>query len=173
MSESSVELAECMAHESDGEETAPAELLAEFLSAIMSGRYSSALHYCRLILRYEPHNSTANGLRSLLEERARQVDSEDTSASSSLHSDNEDVVMELGDEEEDTEDERDSSLEETSGSKPFSSSSGGSEESDNNGNRLHSRTPSYSDIHNDNATADVKSGGELQRLCARLARVGK
>ncbi|XP_053605533.1 serine/arginine repetitive matrix protein 1 isoform X2 [Plodia interpunctella] len=56
---------------SDGNDTlsAPSEFLAEFLSAIMQRQYSEALKYCRLILQYEPHNSTARGFYSLLQHK--------------------------------------------------------------------------------------------------------
>ncbi|XP_052749537.1 sterile alpha motif domain-containing protein 1 isoform X2 [Galleria mellonella] len=56
---------------SDGNDaaSAPSEFLAEFLSAIMQRQYAEALKYCRLILQYEPHNTTARGFYPLLQHK--------------------------------------------------------------------------------------------------------
>ncbi|KAJ0177561.1 hypothetical protein K1T71_006434 [Dendrolimus kikuchii] len=56
---------------SDGNEptSAPSEFLAEFLSAIMRRQYAEALKYCRLILQYEPNNTTARGFYPLLRQK--------------------------------------------------------------------------------------------------------
>lgn len=51
--------------------TAPIEVLAEFLSAVMSKDYKSALHYCKIILQYEPDNKTAKEFYPLIEEKLK------------------------------------------------------------------------------------------------------
>ncbi|XP_070507117.1 uncharacterized protein [Chironomus tepperi] len=43
----------------DPENSAPTELLAEFLTSIMRKDYVNALKYCKLILEFEPNNKTA------------------------------------------------------------------------------------------------------------------
>ncbi|KAJ2947268.1 hypothetical protein O0L34_g16981 [Tuta absoluta] len=56
---------------SDGNDSmsAPSEYLAEFLSSIMRRNYAEALKYCRLILHYEPNNTTAHGFYPLLKHK--------------------------------------------------------------------------------------------------------
>ncbi|XP_059486604.1 uncharacterized protein LOC132203120 [Neocloeon triangulifer] len=49
--------------------SAPTEFLAEFLSAIMTKDYETALKYCKLILQYEPYNATAKELYPLIIEK--------------------------------------------------------------------------------------------------------
>ncbi|XP_067143333.1 glutamate-rich protein 2 isoform X2 [Centruroides vittatus] len=60
-------------HKFDEDETvtAPIEVLAEFLSAVMSKDYKSALNYCRIILQYEPENKTAKEFLPLIEEKLK------------------------------------------------------------------------------------------------------
>ncbi|CAG9802566.1 unnamed protein product [Chironomus riparius] len=43
----------------DPENSAPTELLAEFLTSIMRKDYVNALKYCKMILEFEPNNKTA------------------------------------------------------------------------------------------------------------------
>lgn len=45
----------------------------QFLSAIMRRQYVEALKYCRLILQYEPHNSTARGFYPLLQHKVARA----------------------------------------------------------------------------------------------------
>uniref|UniRef100_A0A8D8DW20 Glutamate-rich protein 2 n=1 Tax=Culex pipiens TaxID=7175 RepID=A0A8D8DW20_CULPI len=60
-SPSNDDLSQSLSEYTDADESisAPTELLAEFLSAVMLRDYVSALKYCKLILQYEPNNSTA------------------------------------------------------------------------------------------------------------------
>ncbi|XP_019865760.1 uncharacterized protein LOC109594935 isoform X2 [Aethina tumida] len=52
--------------------SAPTEFLAEFLSAVMLKDYVTALKYCKLILQYEPNNSTAKEFYPLILEKLQQ-----------------------------------------------------------------------------------------------------
>lgn len=60
-SPSNDDLSQSLSEYTDADESisAPTELLAEFLSAVMLRDYVNALKYCKLILQYEPNNSTA------------------------------------------------------------------------------------------------------------------
>uniref|UniRef100_A0A2M4AUG2 Uncharacterized protein n=1 Tax=Anopheles triannulatus TaxID=58253 RepID=A0A2M4AUG2_9DIPT len=60
-SPSSDDLSQSLSEYTDADESisAPTELLAEFLSAIMIRDYVNALSYCKQILEYEPNNTTA------------------------------------------------------------------------------------------------------------------
>ncbi|XP_065083372.1 serine-rich adhesin for platelets [Ochlerotatus camptorhynchus] len=60
-SASNDDLSQSLSEYTDADESisAPTELLAEFLSAVMLRDYVNALKYCKLILQYEPNNSTA------------------------------------------------------------------------------------------------------------------
>ncbi|XP_049539917.1 uncharacterized protein LOC125954019 isoform X1 [Anopheles darlingi] len=60
-SPSSDDLSQSLSEYTDADESisAPTELLAEFLSAIMIRDYVNALRYCKQILEYEPNNATA------------------------------------------------------------------------------------------------------------------
>ncbi|XP_053699100.1 uncharacterized protein LOC128746074 [Sabethes cyaneus] len=60
-SPSNDDLSQSLSEYTDADESisAPTELLAEFLSAVMLRDYINALKYCKLILQYEPNNSTA------------------------------------------------------------------------------------------------------------------
>ncbi|XP_055613849.1 dentin sialophosphoprotein isoform X2 [Uranotaenia lowii] len=60
-SPSNDDLSQSLSEYTDADESlsAPTELLAEFLSAVMLRDYVNALKYCKLILQYEPHNATA------------------------------------------------------------------------------------------------------------------
>ncbi|XP_055617341.1 uncharacterized protein LOC129762822 [Toxorhynchites rutilus septentrionalis] len=60
-SPSNDDLSQSLSEYTDADESisAPTELLAEFLSAVMLRDYVNALKYCKLILHYEPNNSTA------------------------------------------------------------------------------------------------------------------
>ncbi|XP_050099001.1 glutamate-rich protein 2 isoform X3 [Anopheles aquasalis] len=60
-SPSSDDLSQSLSEYTDADESisAPTELLAEFLSAIMIRDYVNALRYCKQILEYEPNNTTA------------------------------------------------------------------------------------------------------------------
>uniref|UniRef100_A0A182PWD0 Uncharacterized protein n=1 Tax=Anopheles epiroticus TaxID=199890 RepID=A0A182PWD0_9DIPT len=55
------DLSQSLSEYTDADESisAPTELLAEFLSAIMIRDYVNALKYCKQILHYEPNNTTA------------------------------------------------------------------------------------------------------------------
>ncbi|XP_062434894.1 glutamate-rich protein 2 [Rhea pennata] len=53
----------------DGKFSAPLELLAEFLKAIMNGNYNLAKNLCQMILIYEPENAEAKQFFPLLEEK--------------------------------------------------------------------------------------------------------
>ncbi|XP_053678758.1 uncharacterized protein LOC128729133 [Anopheles nili] len=60
-SPSNDDLSQSLSEYTDADESisAPTELLAEFLSAIMIRDYVNALKYCKQILQYEPNNTTA------------------------------------------------------------------------------------------------------------------
>ncbi|XP_050075884.1 mucin-21 [Anopheles maculipalpis] len=60
-SPSADDLSQSLSEYTDADESisAPTELLAEFLSAIMIRDYVNALKYCKQILQYEPNNTTA------------------------------------------------------------------------------------------------------------------
>ncbi|KAF8766398.1 glutamate-rich protein 2-like isoform X1 [Argiope bruennichi] len=45
------------------------EILSEFLSTLMARNYKSALHYCKLILLYEPNNEIVQDFYPLIEEK--------------------------------------------------------------------------------------------------------
>ncbi|XP_054724269.1 glutamate-rich protein 2-like [Uloborus diversus] len=47
----------------------PVEILSEFLFAFMSHDYKSALHYCTLILQYEPDNKLIQDFYPLIQEK--------------------------------------------------------------------------------------------------------
>ncbi|XP_057668983.1 acidic leucine-rich nuclear phosphoprotein 32 family member E isoform X1 [Diorhabda carinulata] len=57
--------------------SAPTEILAEFLSAVMLKDYETALKYCKLILQYEPNNSTAKEFYPLIIEKLQMMNKED------------------------------------------------------------------------------------------------
>ncbi|KAL0271807.1 UNVERIFIED_CONTAM: hypothetical protein PYX00_008792 [Menopon gallinae] len=63
--------AEDLSEYTDADESisAPTEILAEFLSAIMLKQYETALKYCKIILNYEPNNSTAREFYPLILEK--------------------------------------------------------------------------------------------------------
>ncbi|CAG9837509.1 unnamed protein product [Diabrotica balteata] len=57
--------------------SAPTEILAEFLSAVMLKDYETALKYCKIILQYEPNNSTAKEFYPLILEKLQLMSNED------------------------------------------------------------------------------------------------
>ncbi|CAG9859552.1 unnamed protein product [Phyllotreta striolata] len=57
--------------------SAPTEILAEFLSAVMLKDYVTALKYCKLILQYEPDNSTAKEFYPLILEKLQSLNNEE------------------------------------------------------------------------------------------------
>ncbi|ALC45438.1 CG14853 [Drosophila busckii] len=58
--------------------SAPTEFLAEFLSAVMLKDYKKALKYCKLILQYEPNNTTAKEFYPLILDKLRVAAASDS-----------------------------------------------------------------------------------------------
>ncbi|XP_065214902.1 glutamate-rich protein 2 isoform X2 [Planococcus citri] len=55
--------------DADESMSAPTEILAEFLSALMLKDYPSALKFCKIILQYEPNHETAKQFYPLIQEK--------------------------------------------------------------------------------------------------------
>ncbi|XP_046804431.1 probable serine/threonine-protein kinase DDB_G0267686 [Lucilia cuprina] len=70
---SNEDLSQSLSEYTDADESisAPTEFLAEFLSAVMLKDYKKALKYCKLILQYEPDNSTAKEFYPLILDKLR------------------------------------------------------------------------------------------------------
>ncbi|XP_054280606.1 glutamate-rich protein 2 [Macrosteles quadrilineatus] len=70
--------AEDLSDYTDADESisAPTEILAEFLSAVMLKDYDSALKYCKMILQYEPNHATAKEFYPLILEKIIQASAE-------------------------------------------------------------------------------------------------
>lgn len=66
--------------------SAPTEFLAEFLSALMLKDYATALKYCKLILQYEPNNTTAKEFYPFIVEKLHLMEEQEESNSSSSSS---------------------------------------------------------------------------------------
>ncbi|XP_058444810.1 uncharacterized protein LOC131426240 [Malaya genurostris] len=84
-SPSNDDLSQSLSEYTDADESisAPTELLAEFLSAVMLRDYVNALKYCKLILQYEPNNSTARDFYPhILSKLASEVGTEQQSGES-------------------------------------------------------------------------------------------
>ncbi|XP_026841861.1 dentin sialophosphoprotein isoform X2 [Drosophila persimilis] len=79
-SASSEDLSQSLSEYTDADESisAPTEFLAEFLSAVMLKDYKKALKYCKLILQYEPNNSTAKEFYPLILDKLRGAASSDS-----------------------------------------------------------------------------------------------
>lgn len=60
----------------DKNQTAPIELLSEFLSALMLRDYETAFVHCTTILQYEPENQTAVEFFPLLQQRITEDDND-------------------------------------------------------------------------------------------------
>lgn len=71
--------------------TAPLEILAEFLTFIMQKRYEEAMQHCKTILEYEPQNETVLSFIPLLNEKLNtSLDADDPSSEETdEHSDTE------------------------------------------------------------------------------------
>lgn len=61
--------------------SAPTEILAEFLSALMLKDYPNALKHCKIILQYEPKNATAVEFYPLIMKKLN-ADSDDNTSDS-------------------------------------------------------------------------------------------
>ncbi|XP_066909629.1 glutamate-rich protein 2 [Halyomorpha halys] len=70
--------------------SAPTEILAEFLSAVMLKDYETALKYCKLILQYEPNHVTAKEFYPLILEKLIQASAEAGEGNSNEGSDSSD-----------------------------------------------------------------------------------
>lgn len=64
----------------DEQNKAPMEILAEFLSALMSREYKTALGYCQQILQYEPSNKTALEFYPLIQQKIKLETEQNKSA---------------------------------------------------------------------------------------------
>ncbi|CAH1406482.1 unnamed protein product [Nezara viridula] len=76
--------------------SAPTEILAEFLSAVMLKDYETALKYCKLILQYEPNHVTAKEFYPLILEKLIQASAEAGEGNSNEGSDSSDDEEESG-----------------------------------------------------------------------------
>ncbi|XP_024081337.1 glutamate-rich protein 2 isoform X2 [Cimex lectularius] len=97
--------------------SAPIEILAEFLSAVMLKDYEKALKYCKIILEYEPNHSTAKEFYPLIQEKINQGNQEMSSSSDqdwSASPSDEDDEERADDEDDDDEEEEEVASEEYS-----------------------------------------------------------
>ncbi|XP_048090629.1 glutamate-rich protein 2 [Alosa alosa] len=115
--------------------TAPLELLAEFLKAVMEKDYPLSQKLCQMILIYEPENPEAKVFMPLIEERLliaqeaeEQRGQDDTGCSSEEEDDNPDDDDDDDDDGDEHDDDSDDSEEQTDNSESSSSSSPSSEE---------------------------------------------
>ncbi|BES95188.1 Hypothetical protein NTJ_07997 [Nesidiocoris tenuis] len=96
--------------------SAPTEILAEFLSAVMLKDYETALKYCNLILQYEPHHTTAKEFHPLILEKISQAalnsKNRNEESGSTTSSSSPDGQEERGSEEDDEDEEGDEENEE-------------------------------------------------------------
>uniref|UniRef100_A0A182IRC7 Uncharacterized protein n=1 Tax=Anopheles atroparvus TaxID=41427 RepID=A0A182IRC7_ANOAO len=83
-SPSNDDLSQSLSEYTDADESisAPTELLAEFLSAIMIRDYANALKYCKQILQYEPNNTTARDFYPHILSKINEVQNQELSGES-------------------------------------------------------------------------------------------
>ncbi|XP_058126927.1 serine-rich adhesin for platelets isoform X2 [Anopheles ziemanni] len=83
-SPSNDDLSQSLSEYTDADESisAPTELLAEFLSAIMIRDYINALKYCKQILQYEPNNTTARDFYPHILSKINEVQNQELSGES-------------------------------------------------------------------------------------------
>ncbi|XP_075231253.1 uncharacterized protein LOC142330084 [Lycorma delicatula] len=98
--------------------SAPTEILAEFLSAVMLKDYETALKYCKMILQYEPNHATAKEFYPLILEKIiqasaeaenKEVDTTDSTGESESNDDDDEEEVEEVEEEEEASEESESS----------------------------------------------------------------
>ncbi|RZF34628.1 hypothetical protein LSTR_LSTR008653 [Laodelphax striatellus] len=132
--------------------SAPTEILAEFLSAVMLKDYETALKYCKMILQYEPNHATAKEFYPLILEKIIQASAEadtqnvnhnqnEPATNDSTSDDEEEEGEEEGEEEEESED---ASSEEASSSESMEDEEGEKPPSDSDGT-----TASYSSLEDE------------------------
>ncbi|KAL5282612.1 ERICH2 family protein [Megaselia abdita] len=85
---SSDDLSQSLSEYTDADESisAPTEFLAEFLSAVMQKDYKKAFEYCKLILHYEPNNTTAKEFYPLIKEKLNCICESDENCNKSSSS---------------------------------------------------------------------------------------
>ncbi|CAH1114237.1 unnamed protein product [Psylliodes chrysocephalus] len=141
--------------------SAPTEILAEFLSAVMLKDYVTALKYCKLILQYEPDNSTAKEFYPLILEKLQPLNNDEGGSNSEDEEGSDDSTSSSTDSENTTsEDSSDGQMEEEDGM--MVGNSGGNKRSKGS-SEGDGTTGSYSSLEDDEAeTVD-----QLAALAAR------
>ncbi|XP_061386488.1 probable WRKY transcription factor protein 1, partial [Musca vetustissima] len=93
---SNEDLSQSLSEYTDADESisAPTEFLAEFLSSVMLKDYKKALKYCKLILQYEPHNSTAKEFYPLILDKLRDATSSDSDENYNKSSSSPELILE-------------------------------------------------------------------------------
>ncbi|XP_058988154.1 myb-like protein AA [Musca domestica] len=93
---SNEDLSQSLSEYTDADESisAPTEFLAEFLSSVMLKDYKKALKYCKLILQYEPHNSTAKEFYPLILDKLRGATSSDSDENYNKSSSSPELILE-------------------------------------------------------------------------------
>ncbi|KAM7364348.1 uncharacterized protein ACRADG_000881 isoform 1-T8 [Cochliomyia hominivorax] len=93
---SNEDLSQSLSEYTDADESisAPTEFLAEFLSAVMLKDYKKALKYCKLILQYEPDNSTAKEFYPLILDKLRGTNTSSDSDENYNKSSSPELIME-------------------------------------------------------------------------------
>ncbi|XP_039290923.1 glutamate-rich protein 2 [Nilaparvata lugens] len=132
--------------------SAPTEILAEFLSAVMLKDYENALKYCKMILQYEPNHATAKEFYPLILEKIIQASAEaETTNGNHTNEPTTDSTSdseEAAEEEEEDEDDEEDDSEETSES---SSESMEDEEGEKPPSDSDGTTASYSSLEDEEA----------------------
>ncbi|KAF6206281.1 hypothetical protein GE061_017510 [Apolygus lucorum] len=143
--------------------SAPTEILAEFLSAVMLKDYETALKYCKIILQYEPNHVTAKEFYPLIMEKLNQAsqdvrnsnsneESASTSSSSSPeHDSDEDEDEEEGEGVDGEDEEEEVSEEYSSGSGGDSSGGLGNSSDERRNGDSDATTASYSSLEDEEA----------------------
>jgi len=124
--------------------SAPTEILAEFLSAVMLKDYGPALKYCKLILQYEPNNVTAKEFYPLIVDKLQQSLLDDKSE------DNEDD--DADDDDDDSSDTTSSSSDSSTSSSDSSSDEADDDENDND----NKKQTNFIDKNNENTSQGSK-----------------
>ncbi|XP_073980195.1 uncharacterized protein isoform X2 [Rhodnius prolixus] len=157
--------------DADESMSAPTEILAEFLSAVMLKDYENALKYCKMILQYEPNHATAKefyplilekiiqGATNLVGDKFKRSSPSSSSLSSrgdsdDSESDNEEVTDSDAEEEEEEEEEDVSA---GSSSRGTTSSSGSPAEERLSSPESDGTTASYSSIEDEVADNNLAS----------------